>query len=199
MTETVGIATTWAEKIKAFWTVIAERLNASTVRAIIIAVGGLGWEFTEGTLQAWITTISFVVYVLYELLRTDSANKAFNKINQELIKKGIILSMLILPMLLIPAGPSAAMPDLCVGPESDAAYYDLIVDGSGPIYDLPYVEWDDNGTIRHCIYDLGASGLTSGEHTFSYRAVTAEGFPGDWAVPLNIKKPGQSNNWKIRR
>lgn len=185
-----------ANEFQTFWDKVMAFMTPSTVRAIVLAFGTVGWKFTEGKLQAWLTTISVIFYIAFELFRMDSAQSAVNAIEGALKKKGILSILLI--MVLIPIGVAHAAPDLCLEPSADVDVYDLDIDGT-IIRDLPYVVWNDGTTDWHCIYDLGAAGLAPGDHTVKARAIHSSGMPGDWSVPLLLKKPGQSNQWKIRR
>ena len=132
-------------------------MEASTKRGIILAIGLLGWKFTDGALQAWITTIDAVVYILFEILRTDSATKAINAVMEKVKDIKLIIPLMIL--LLLPMGIAYANPNLCVEPATDAATYELKMDGT-LLGEFAPVDWTDGGVLWHCLYDLGSSGRT---------------------------------------
>jgi len=76
--------------MKTTWDQILGRLTPSTIRGIVIVCGTLGWNFTEGKAQAWIAVITLLVYGVYDILRTDSAQKAINIVEGELRKRGVL-------------------------------------------------------------------------------------------------------------
>lgn len=177
--------------------------------------GTLGWNFTEGKVQAWISVLSLLIFGLYEIMRTDSAQTAINYIEAEvkskLIEKGVLpndkggacLTVLVLILafvvgcaLVIPTSALAAS-SLCVEPLIVDGTYTLEVDGGTPIPDLPFVVETDQDGVWHCIYDVGTLG--GGEHTFRVMAVDISGWEGVWSDPFVAVRPGASQRWKIKK
>jgi len=180
------------EEVKNTWDKIVAMLTPSTIRGLMIVCGTLGWEFTEGKVQAYITVITLLIYGLYEIVRTDSSKRAIAYIEDKM--KNIIPIILLLPLLLI---ATANAQDLCVEPQTATGTYSLEIDGGTPI-PVTFVSYSDPDGDWHCFEDV-LEFLEGGEHTFRVMAIDASGWEGPWSDSFLAVRPGQSSRWKIRK
>lgn len=183
------------QEIKTTWDQVLGRLTPSTIRGIVVVCGTLGWNFTEGKVQAWIAVITLLVYGAYDILRTDSAKKAIDVVQEQLTKRGVIAIFLLIGCALILPMNAHADSALCVEPQITAGTYTLEVDGGAPIVGLPFVLETEDGEEWHCIYDVGTLG--AGNHTFRTMAVDASGWEGIWSDPFVATRPSASQRHRI--
>ena len=176
------------------FTIMDRLLEPSTIKGIVALIGAVLIFFLKPEeANNWATNISnllFALYGVYQIFRNESAQLV--KVAEKMEKKLALLAIVFL--FTIPMVVNAA--EVCVEPLIAEGSYTLEIDA----VELEITTWnsytDADGTW-HC-FDV-IDGLSSGAHTFRVKAVDTSGWDGEWSLPFDAYRPGQSNNWKIRK